>query len=266
MTPLVESLLNSLVLTGITMTCLWLVSLTLRDASIVDPFWGTGFVLITWLTVAVMGSEQTSGRSWLLAAVTTIWGGRLSLYLLRRNLRHGEDRRYVAMRVYHGPRFWWMSLFTVFLLQGVILWIVSIPIQAAMVATTMKPLGWLDLVGSAVWSLGMFFEAVGDFQMAQFQADPQNVGRVMDRGLWRLTRHPNYFGDFCVWWGLYLIASAGGAAWTIFAPLLMSYLLLRVSGVALLEQTITTRRPEYVSYQTSTSSFFPWAPRRSPRS
>lgn len=170
------------------------------------------------------------------------------------------------MRECHGPRFWWVSLFTVFLLQGVILWIVSIPIQAAMVATTMKPLGWLDLVGFTVWSLGVFFEAVGDFQMSQFQADPHNVGRVMDRGLWRLTRHPNYFGDFCVWWGLYLIASAGGAAWTIFAPLLMSYLLLRVSGVALLEQTITTRRPEYVSYQTSTSSFFPWIPRRSPRS
>lgn len=167
------------------------------------------------------------------------------------------------MRENQGPRFWWVSLFTVFLLQGVILWIVSMPIQVAMVAAATKSLGWLDLAGVAQWSFGLFFEAVGDFQMARFQADPQNAGRVMDRGLWRLTRHPNYFGDFCIWWGLYLIAASAGVSWTIFSPLLMSFLLLKVSGVTLLEKTITDRRPEYAAYQTRTSSFFPWPPSKS---
>lgn len=263
MTPLTAMLLNSVLVVIATVTCLWLLSLARRDASIVDPFWGTGFIVVTWFTLAGTPAAQAVERSWLLATLTTIWGLRLSLYLLWRNWGHGEDRRYQAMREYHGPRFWWVSLLTVFLLQGLILWIVSMPIQAAMVTAASKPLGWLDLAGAGLWCVGLFFEAVGDFQMARFQADPQNTGQVMDRGLWRLTRHPNYFGDFCVWWGLYLIAAAGGSAWTIFSPLLMSFLLLRVSGVTLLEKTITDRRPDYAAYQARTSSFFPWPPSKS---
>jgi steroid 5-alpha reductase family enzyme len=233
------------------------------DASIVDPFWGTGFVAVAWFSLLSLPATQSVGRSWLLAIVTTIWGLRLSLFLLWRNWSHGEDRRYRAMRDHHGQRFWWVSLFTVFLLQGVILWIVSMPIQATMITMNANPFGWVDLAGVLLWGVGLFFESVGDFQMARFQADPQNAGRVMDRGLWRLTRHPNYFGDFCIWWGLYLIAAAGGAGWTIFSPLLMSFLLLKVSGVTLLEKTITERRPEYAAYQARTSSFLPWPPRRS---
>ena len=263
MTPLTAMLLNSVLVVIATVTCLWLLSLARRDASIVDPFWGTGFIVVTWFTLAGTPAAQAVERSWLLATLTTIWGLRLSLYLLWRNWGHGEDRRYQAMREYHGPRFWWVSLLTVFLLQGLILWIVSMPIQAAMVTAASKPLGWLDLAGAGLWCVGLFFEAVGDFQMARFQADPQNTGQVMDRGLWRLTRHPNYFGDFCVWWGLYLIAAAGGSAWTIFSPLLISFLLLKVSGVTLLEKTITSRRPEYAAYQMRTSSFFPWPPNAS---
>ncbi len=260
MTPLTTMLLSSLLLVIATMTSLWLLSLARRDASIVDPFWGTGFVLVAWFTLLSTSSAQSSFRAWSLAVLTTVWGLRLSLYLLWRNWSHGEDRRYRAMREHHGPRFWWVSLLTVFLLQGLILWIVSMPIQAAMVAAKSKPLDWLDLAGVALCSVGLFFEAVGDFQMSRFQADPQNAGQVMDRGLWRLTRHPNYFGDFCVWWGLYLIAASGGATWTIFSPLLISFLLLKVSGVTLLEKTITSRRPEYAAYQMRTSSFFPWPP------
>ncbi len=258
MTPLTTMLLSSLLVVMATLTCLWLLSLTRRDASIVDPFWGTGFVLVTWFTLASTPPARAVERSWLLVTLTTIWGLRLSLYLLWRNWGHAEDRRYRAMREHHGMRFWWVSLLTVFLLQGLILWLVSLPIQAALMTAPALPLGWLDLTGVGFWSTGLFFEAVGDFQMARFQADPQNAGRVMDRGLWRLTRHPNYFGDFCVWWGLYLIAASGGAAWTIFSPLLMSFLLLKISGVTLLEKTITGRRPEYLAYQTRTSSFFPW--------
>ncbi len=265
MTPLTAMLLNSLMVVMTTMTCLWFLSLARRDASIVDPFWGTGFVLVTWFTLTSTPPAQAVERSWLLATLTTIWGLRLSLYLLWRNWGHGEDRRYRAMREHHGPRFWWISLLTIFLLQGTILWLVSLPIQAAMIKASVIPLGWIDLAGAGVWSIGLFFETVGDFQMARFQADPQNAGRVMDRGLWRLTRHPNYFGDFCVWWGLYLIAFSGDASWTIFSPLLMSFLLLKVSGVTLLEKTISNRRPDYAVYQARTSSFFPWPPRESAR-
>ena len=263
MTPLTEMLLSSLLVVMTTMTALWLLSLTRRDASIVDPFWGTGFVLVTWFTLLSSPPAQTSSaRAWLLAGLTTSWGLRLSLYLLWRNHGHGEDRRYRAMREQHGARFWWVSLLTVFLLQGVILWIVSMPIQAVMVNAESNAIGWLDFAGAALWSIGLFFEAVGDFQMARFQANPANAGRIMDRGLWRLTRHPNYFGDFCVWWGLYSIAANGGAAWTMFSPLLMSFLLLKVSGVTLLEKTITDRRPDYAAYQARTSSFCPWPPNK----
>ncbi len=263
MTPMIATSLNSLLLLIATMTCVWLLSLARRDASIIDPLWGTGFVLVTWFVLGSTPPAQMLERSWLLAALTTIWGLRLSAYLLYRNLGHGEDRRYRVMREYHGPRFWWVSFLTVFMLQAVILWIVSLPIQASMVKSSGSPLGWLDLAGVALWSIGLFFEAVGDFQMARFQADPQNSVRVMDRGLWRLTRHPNYFGDFCVWWGLYLVAAAGGAAWTISSPLLLSFLLLKFSGVSLLEKTITSRRPEYADYQMRTSAFFPWPPGKS---
>ena len=263
MTPLIATLLNSLWVVLVTMTCLWVASIARRDASIVDPFWGSGFVLVTWLTWAFIPSANLVARSWLLVALTTVWGLRLSIYLLWRNSGHGEDQRYRAMREYHGPRFWWISLLTVFLLQGIILWIVSMPIQATMVNAAEMQLGWLDGAGMVVWSVGIFFETVGDLQMARFQSNPDNAGKVMDRGLWRLTRHPNYFGDFCVWWGLYLIAASGGAGWTIFSPLLMSFLLMKVSGVTLLEQTITSRRPEYAAYQAKTSSFFPWPPRNS---
>lgn len=262
MMPLTAMLFNSVLVVIATMTCLWLLSLARRDASIVDPFWGTGFIVVTWFALFTLPAAQDVTRSWLLATLSTIWGMRLSLYLFWRNWGHGEDRRYRAMREHHGPRFWWVSLLTVFLLQGVILWIVSMPIQVAMVTAATKPLGWLDLAGVVLWIFGLFFEAVGDFQMARFQADPQHADRVLDYGLWRLTRHPNYFGDFCIWWGLYLIAASAGATWTIFSPLLMSFLLLKVSGVTLLEKTITDRRPEYTAYQAKTSSFFPWPPRK----
>lgn len=273
MTPLATMLLTSLLVVLATMTALWLLSLALRNASIVDPFWGTGFILVTWLALACTPPAWSVTRTWLLAGLVTIWGLRLSLYLLWRNSGHGEDRRYRAMRDHHGPRFWWISLLTVFWLQGVILWIVSLPIQAAMLADPTNavlvqssglPLGWLDVIGASIWLVGFLFESIGDFQMSRFQADPTNAGQVMDRGLWRYTRHPNYFGDFCVWWGLFLIAAGAGAAWSVFSPLLMSFLLLKVSGVTLLEKTITTRRPDYAAYQARTSSFFPWPPRAKP--
>lgn len=260
MNALLETLLATLLGVIVCQVVLWLVSLRLRDASIADPAWGAGFVLVAW--GAFLLNDPTATRSLLLAILTTLWGMRLTLYLLARNAGHGEDRRYAAMRARHGPRFARVSLWTVFLLQAVLLWFVSWPIQAAAANASRTPLGWIDLTGTLLWLVGFGFEATADWQLARFKLRPEHAGRVFDGGLWRYTRHPNYFGDFCVWWGIYLVAAAAGAWWTIASPLLMSYLLLRVSGVALLEQTIAERRPDYIRYQQVTSTFFPWPPRR----
>lgn len=241
------------------MCLLWLLSLWLRNASIVDPFWGTGFVLLAWWSG--LQYPAIGPRALLMCGLVTVWGLRLSLYLLWRNAGHGEDYRYASMRRQHGPRFWWISLGTVFLLQGGILWLVALPILMTTAPTAQSAWNVWDLAGVFLWGLGLTFEVVGDWQLAAFQSDPGNRGQVLRRGLWRYTRHPNYFGDFCVWWGLYLIAVAGGAWWTLFSPLLMSILLMRISGVTLLEATIEERRPDYAAYRRSTNAFFPGWPR-----
>jgi steroid 5-alpha reductase family enzyme len=237
---------------------LWLVSLRLRDASIVDPCWGMGFVLVAWHTFLMR--TPPGPRGWLLIGLVTLWGVRLSGYLLWRNWGHGEDRRYQAMREKHGAKFWLVSLFTVFLLQAVLLWFISWPVQMGIVFG--QQLKLLDYVGAILCLTGIVFESVGDWQLARFKASPQNAGRVLDTGLWRYTRHPNYFGDFCVWWGIYLIATSGGAWWTVFSPLVMSFFLMKVSGVTLLESTIVERRPEYRDYIQQTNAFFPGPPKR----
>jgi steroid 5-alpha reductase family enzyme len=245
------------------MVALWLLSLALRNASIADIFWGPGFVLIAALTF-FWTNGGGSPRSWLLLGMVGLWGLRLGAYLLWRNAGHGEDPRYVAMRRHWGARFWWVSLFSVFILQGAFLWIVSLPVQLGQVARG-GPFGALDALGLALFTLGLFFEAVGDWQLARFKADPANAGEAMDRGLWRYTRHPNYFGDFCVWWGIFCVAlAAPHGVWSVFGPALMSFLLLRVSGVPLLERSIHRRRPGYVEYAKRTSAFFPRPPRRTP--
>ncbi len=260
MSPLTQTLLTNLVLIVLVMLTLWIVGLFRRDVSIVDPFWGAGFVLVAWIAWSLNSPAEL--RVLLLVGLTTVWGVRLSAFLLWRNRGHGEDRRYAAMRTHHGRRFWWVSLGSVFLLQGLILWFVSLPIQVAAAESSPAALGWLDAAGAVIWATGLFFEAVGDWQLARFKADPKNAGRVMDRGLWRYTRHPNYFGDFCIWWGLYLVAAAGGAGWTLGSPLLMSLLLLKISGVTLLEKSINDRRPDYAAYQARTNSLFPGPPKR----
>lgn len=235
----------------------WLVSLKLEDVSIVDIFWGFGFSAAALVSLATV--ESVSGRTILLSGMTCVWGFRLAGYLAWRKRGKPEDHRYRAMREYHGERFGWISLWTVFVLQGVLIWIVSMPVQAGL--RSRGPLTALDAVGLSVWLAGFLFESIGDWQLARFLADSANRGRVMDAGLWRYTRHPNYFGDFLVWWGIYLVAAAGGAWWSVFSPLLMSILLLRVSGVALLERTLQNRRDGYREYVERTSAFFPWPPR-----
>jgi steroid 5-alpha reductase family enzyme len=238
-------------------TALWAVSVAARDTSIVDVFWGSGFVLVAWFGFAL--ADGSPDRSLLLVLLVTAWGLRLSLYLARRNLGKGEDYRYAEMRRRHGERWPLRSLFVVFWLQGALIWIVSLPVQVAMTDPTPSGLGVLDWAGTVLWAVGLTFEAVGDRQLARFKADPANRGKVMDRGLWRYTRHPNYFGDFCVWWGIWLVAVATGSTWwTVVGPAVMSVLLIRVSGAARLERSLVRRREGYADYVARTSAFFPW--------
>lgn len=238
----------------------WLVSLALGDASVIDPVWGPAFALVA-VVCALAGGGDTA-RRWLLCGLTVVWGMRLGLHLTARKLAEpGEDRRYRAMRTAHPRHFALWSLVYVYLLQGVLVILISLPIQAA--GGRDGALTAACLPGIALFLLGLAFEGIGDLQLQRFRADPANRGAVMNRGLWRYTRHPNYFGDACVWWGIWLLAlQAGGTWWTAVAPLVMTLLLVRVSGKALLEQDIAERRPGYADYVRSTSGFFPLPPKR----
>ncbi len=231
----------------------WVISIPLRNVSIVDSLWSLMFLLAAGVYAYV--APDTGPRAVLLLVLVAIWALRLAVYITWRNHGDGEDRRYQAMRERHDPGFAIKSLYVVFLLQAALAWIISLPLLAGITGTS--ALGWLDAVGVALWVVGMIFEAGGDYQLSRFKADPANKGKVMDTGLWRYTRHPNYFGDFCVWWGFYLIALAGGGWWSIIGPAIMSLLLLKVSGVALLEKDIGERRPKYRDYVERTNAFFP---------
>jgi steroid 5-alpha reductase family enzyme len=260
--PWMESGLEGLALVGAGAYVLWLVSLTLRDASIADRFWGLGFVLLAaWYAAGGTGWPL---RSYLVLALTAAWGIRLSVHIHLRNRGKPEDPRYARWRDAGGASYWWISLFRVFLLQALILWLVSAPLLAAQSGATPDRLTALDVGGAALWLVGFLFEVVGDAQLARFRRDPANAGRVLSTGLWRYTRHPNYFGDALIWWGFFLIAaSVPGGWWTVFSPLLMTLLLVRVSGVTLLESGMRETRPGYADYVARTSAFIPWPPRRS---
>jgi steroid 5-alpha reductase family enzyme len=243
------------------MLALWALSLALRNASIVDVWWGPGIAL-GGLAAWRSAEAAPHPRTLLLLGLACVWALRLAGYLLWRNAGHGEDPRYQAMRRHWGPRFPWISLATVFALQGGLQWIVSLPLQLAAAAPGEAPLGARDVLGAAAFAIGLGFETIGDAQLARFLADEANAGRVMDRGLWRYTRHPNYFGDALAHWGLFAIAlGTPYGAFALVSPVLMTFLLLRVSGVALLERSIGKRRPEYAEYRRRTSAFLPIPPR-----
>ena len=241
-------------------TAVWALSLRRRDAGVADVSWGLGFVLLAWIYCLL--SPALTPRSWLVAGLVTVWGARLSWHIFRRNHGRGEDPRYQAMRASHGHAFWWRSLFTVFWLQGAILWFVALPVLAAIRAARPATLTGIDGLGVLLFAVGFSFEVVGDRQLRRFRGDPANRGRVLDRGLWRYTRHPNYFGDAALWWGLYVIAAATPGGWlTVLSPALMTLLLVRVSGVTLLERSLITSKPGYRAYIARTPAFFPWFPR-----
>ena len=241
---------------------LWVVSVLRRDVSVVDIGWPIGFVVVA--AIAGVAGDGSAGRRLLLAGLVTVWGLRLAVHLVVRKVaRPGEDPRYAAIRGRHGPRFRWTSLGIVFLFQAAVLWVISLPVQAGAAGST-RPLGPLDLLGVLAWAVGLGWEAVGDEQLRRFRADPAHRGQVLDRGLWRFTRHPNYFGECLLWWGVYLVAVSAGAWWAAVGPLLLTWLLLRVSGVRLLEEALADR-PGYADYVGRTSSFVPRPPRRSSR-
>jgi steroid 5-alpha reductase family enzyme len=242
------------------MLATWMVSLRLKDASIVDVVWAMGFVLVAWIGFAL--GDGPLGRKLLVAALVTVWGVRLSVHMLRLRRGHGEDFRYRAMRARHGRRFPLVSLFSVYGLQALGMWAVALPVQAAQNLPSPSGVTAFDVAGVALWTVGMVFEVGGDRQLARFRADPANRGKVMDRGLWRYTRHPNYFGDFCVWWGLFLVALAAEGAWqSVAGPLTMTLIFTKVFGVPLMEEHLSRAKEGYADYVRRTSAFFPCPPR-----
>ena len=239
----------------------WLISLVYRNVTIVDSLWGIGFILIAWLTFSM--SDGFWGRKMLLAILVTLWGVRLSAYLSWRNWGKGEDPRYGGWRENSGDRFWFVSLFKIFILQALFLWVIALALQIGQLASGPAALTWLDGLGMVVWATGFIFESLGDWQLAQFKSDPANKGRVMDRGLWAYTRHPNYFGEFLVWWGIFFITlSTPNGWWTFLSPLIMTTVLLKMTGIPLTEKGLLERRPGYSDYIKRTSAFVPWPPKK----
>lgn len=230
----------------------WLLSVRLIDVSIVDSMWSMLFVAVLGVYLYV---ADTAGSPMLISVLLLVWALRLGIYITWRNHGTGEDKRYQEIRSRNNPGFWLKSLWLIFGFQAVIAWLISIPLLV--VAQSEPQIEWLLWLGALVWATGVFFESVSDWQLSRFKKDPRNRGKVMSSGLWRYSRHPNYFGNACVWWGFFLMAAACGGWWTVYSPILMTFLLLKISGVALLEQTIVDRRPAYCKYVETTNAFFP---------
>jgi steroid 5-alpha reductase family enzyme len=236
----------------------WLVSVFKNDVSFVDSLWSLFFLVAA--VVLAAGETALSERGGLVLVLVAAWALRLSIYITARNWGHPEDYRYQSIRAHNEPGFTFKSIYIVFGLQGLLAWFIAMPLLPAIGSPA--PLGWLDGLAALLWVVGFIFEAGGDYQLAAFKRRKGSEGQVLDAGLWRYTRHPNYFGDFCIWWSFYLFAVAGGGWWTILSPLLMSFLLLKVSGVAMLEKTISGRRPAYEDYIKRTNAFFPGPKRK----
>jgi len=252
-----QALLSGLYAIAGIMVLVWLCSVFLRNVSIIDLFWGPVIAVagvFYWLPLSSPGA-----RAYLMLVLVCVWALRLAVYLTARNHGKPEDRRYAEMRQRNEPAWWLKSLLYVFALQAVLAWIVSFPVYGAMTGDAL--LGILDAAGVVIFMFGLVWESLADWQLARFLRDRTNDAAVMDKGVWRYSRHPNYFGEFCLWWGVYLLALGAGAWWTIVGPLVLSFFLLRVSGVSMLEKDISERRPAYQEYVRKTSTFFPRPPR-----
>ena len=244
----------------IIMVATWLLSLAIKNASIVDIVWGLGFAITSWVLALAIDGDST--RQILLAFMVGLWGVRLGSYLAKRNLGHGEDWRYKAMRKKKGAKFGLISLVTVFGLQGALMFIVSLPVMFGNSDST-PGVGPIAVVGIMVWAVGFLFEAVGDWQLARFKRDSSNAGKVMQSGLWSLTRHPNYFGNALLWWGIGIVgAETGSGIIGFIGPVVMTFFLLKVSGVPMLERSLNKRREGYAEYAARTSMFIPRLPKK----
>ena len=236
----------------------WVVSLLRNDVSIVDSLWSIMFLLVALVYSAT--AVNTGPREMLVLSLVTLWALRLSIYITWRNHGQQEDYRYQKIRANNDPGFRFKSLYIVFGFQAALAWVISLPLAVAIGGQS--AIGLLDYAGIGFFVVGFIFEALGDLQLSRFRGNPENAGKVLDQGLWRYTRHPNYFGNFTMWWGFFLVALSAGGWWTIISPLLMTFLLLKVSGVALLEKDISGRRPQYQQYIRRTNAFFPGFPRK----
>lgn len=238
----------------------WLISLALKNSSIMDIMWGFGFLIVAWFYF-IYSAEGLISRKLLMSFLVTIWGLRLSAHIYLRNKGKGEDFRYKNWRMQYSNKWWWFSFFKVFLLQGFLMWIISAPLLGSQFGGRNNPIGFIDFLGALLWIVGFSMEALSDYQLSVFKSKPVNKGKVLDSGLWKYSRHPNYFGEALQWWGFFLISAAAGNVWTIFSPSLMTFLLLKVSGVSLLEKSIVKNKPGYKEYIEKTNAFIPWFPK-----
>ena len=253
--------LQALYIVIIMMTVLWLVSIIIKNASIVDIFWGIGFAALAVFYLIRSGEADT--RKIIIVSLVVLWGLRLTFYIAWRNSGKGEDPRYRNFRRKYGEeRYWWVSFFQVFLLQGILMWLISVTILGAVYFSSGPETGFIYYAGIILWITGFIFEAGGDYQLAKFRSDTANRGKVLDSGFWRYTRHPNYFGDSAVWWSYGLFCLGSGSIWPVAGSLLMTLLIIKVSGVALLEKSLIEQKPHYRQYIEKTSSFFPWPPKK----
>lgn len=235
----------------------WLVSLARNNVTHVDSMWSLFFCLTAYTTVLLIAG--LSARAEIVIALVTIWALRLCIYLTRRNWGPHEDHRYAKIRKNNEPHFWLKSIYIIFGLQVLLAWVISVSLYAAIDSNV--PIKPLDYFAIALFVFGFIWEILADKQLSKFKTNAKNKEKVLNTGVWRYSRHPNYFGECCIWWSFYLFSLATGAWWTIISPLLMTLLLLKVSGVSLLEKTIVNRRPAYAEYMRNTNAFIPGLPK-----
>ena len=250
---MLDHYLIALALTASVFALLWPVSVAMTDVSIVDAWWGPGFFASTLLVWILGGADGP--RAWLLLALVGIWSARLGFVLLRRRVRHGaEDNRYVSIRESWGASFWWKSLFIVFLLQGVLQWVVAFPAMVGVVSSV--SLGALGIAGAAVALVGFALEVKADAELDAFKRGA-GQGDLLETGLRRFMRHPNYAGEMLFWWGVWMIAAEGGAWWTVFAPVTLTFLLTKVSGAGITGGHLKKTKPAFRDYAARTPAFIP---------
>lgn len=258
-------LATSLMVALASVLLLWLISIRIRDVSIIDMFFAVILMAIT--AACLLLSPATEQRKWLVATMVGVWGIRITFHLIRRNWGHGEDPRYTKLRswVPEGKSFHLLALRQVFLLQGIVVWFVALPVQLALGQPSSTALGWLAWAGAALWTTGFLAEWIADEQLRRFKADPAKRGTVLQTGLWRYSRHPNYFGELCVWWGIFLVACEVPLGWlTIIGPIVYSYLVVNVTGQKTLDKKLAREKPGYREYMERTSGLIPLPPRKSP--